>query len=101
MVVRVIVIVADVLVPDGPWLIAPRAAHRVSRRDRDGGVDAVDVLMKIDPGFDGSSHRTARGDFLQPLELRLGHTAGEGDRDLEPAWRGVVVVIDVNRDISE
>ncbi len=56
----------------------------------------VDVFVELDPGLDRPPNGAGRGDLLEALELRFGQVSGEGDRDLESTWRGVVVVVDVN-----
>ena len=77
---------------------APPVCHELAPAGRS---RRSSVLDELDAGLDRAAKRTRAGDLLQALELRLAEVAAELDRDLEPARRRAVVVVDLDRHVAE
>lgn len=60
-----------------------------------------DRLIEFDSDLDCSAHRTRRSHLLQSAQLLVGQVAAELDRDLEPTWRRVIVVVDGDHDLAQ
>ena len=73
-------------------------ATRCATRER---VGATRAARRSRPGLQRLPHRTGGADLLEPHELLLRQIARERDRDVEPPWRRVMVVVDRDRDLAE
>jgi hypothetical protein len=84
-------------------LAAPsgRVPRELLRRDGEVGEGRDDLLVELELGFDRAAHGAGGGDLLQEFELLWAEVGAEADRDVCVAWRGAVVVADVDADFAE
>ena len=61
----------------------------------------LDALDELDAGLDRAAQGAGARDSVEAFQLSVVEVAAEPDCDLESAWRRLVVVVDVDRDLAE